>query len=176
MTSSSLNAFDAVVLFITTVAVVMGFMTGMLRSLATILGYVAAAPVAMMTTPVVAALLAQQSSVPKMQYGLLFFAVFVLLGILIGALLRTAVEGMIGPKVGIPDRLAGAILGAARIGLVAVVVVLVFDRIIPPHLQPDFLTGSRLRPYLSKAGQMGLKSLPPEVETYIDRVKREHGL
>jgi membrane protein required for colicin V production len=102
--------------------------------------------------------------------------VFVLLGIVIAALLRTAVNGMVGEKVGIPDRLAGAMLGVVRIGLVAVVVVLVFDRIIPPHLQPDFLAGSRLRPLLSKAGQIGLRSLPPDVESYIDRLKREHGL
>jgi membrane protein required for colicin V production len=66
MVSSSINSFDAVVLFITVVAVVMGFMTGMLRSLATILGYVAAAPVAMVATPPVAALLGQQSSGPAM--------------------------------------------------------------------------------------------------------------
>lgn len=176
MTSSSLNSFDAVVLFIMLVAVVMGFMTGLLRSLATILGYVAAAPVAMMATPPLAALMAQQPSIPRVQTGLLFFAVFVLIGIVFAAILRAAVNGMVGDKVGIPDRLAGAVLGAVRIALVAVVVVLVFDRIIPAHLEPDFLAGSRLRPILSKAGQMGLKSLPPEIESYIDRLKRERGL
>ena len=176
MASSGLNSFDAVVLFIAAVAVVMGFMTGLLRSLATILGYIAAAPVALLATPLVAGLLAQHPGAPQVQRGFLFFGVFVIAGILLGALLKAAVNAVIGPNVSLPDRLAGAVLGAVRIGLVAVVVVLVFDRIIPPHLEPDFIAGSRLRPWLSKAGQTGLKSLPPEIEIYIDRLKRERGL
>jgi membrane protein required for colicin V production len=176
MAISSVNSFDAVVLLITAIAVVMGFLSGLLRSLATILGYVAAAPVAMAATPMVASLLAQHANAPQMQGGLLFFAVFAAIGILIGVLLRTAVDGVVGPEVGIVDRLAGAVLGAVRIGLVAVLVVVVFDRVFPPNLQPGFLAASRLRPILSKAGQIGLKSLPPEVEASIDRLKRERGL
>ena len=31
-------------------------------------------------------------------------------------------------------------------------------------------------PVLSTAGQQGLRSLPPEVADYIDRLKRERGL
>jgi len=176
MASSSLNSFDAVVIFIAAVAVVMGFMTGLLRSLATILGYVAAAPVAVLAAPTLSAFLSQRRGLPQVQNGIVFFAVFLVAGIVLGALLRTAVNGMVGPKVGLPDRLAGAILGAVRIGLVAILVVLVFDKVIPRNLEPDFLAGSRLRPILSKAGQMGLKSLPPEVDTYIERLKRERGL
>jgi len=72
--------------------------------------------------------------------------------------------------------MAGAVLGAVRIFLVAVLVVVAFDRIIPTDRQPPFLVGSRLRPYLSAAGQKGLQSLPPDVEDYIDRLKRERGL
>jgi membrane protein required for colicin V production len=30
-----------------------------------------------------------------------------------------------------------------------------------------------LRPLLSAAGQMGLKSLPPDIAAYVDRLKRE---
>jgi membrane protein required for colicin V production len=72
--------------------------------------------------------------------------------------------------------MAGALLGAARIGLVAVLIVLIFDRIIPADRQPPFLVDSRLRPYLSAAAQKGLKSLPPEVDDYIARLKRERGV
>jgi membrane protein required for colicin V production len=54
--------------------------------------------------------------------------------------------------------------------------VVIFDRIIPPGREPEFLKGSRLRPILSAAGQQGLKSLPPDVEDYIDHMKRERGL
>ena len=176
MASHSLNTFDAVVIFIATVAVIMGFMTGLLRSLATILGYVAAVPVAILAAPALAGFLSQRQGLPQIQTSIVFFAAFLLVGIALGALLRAAVNGLVGPKVGLPDRLAGAVLGAVRIGLVAILIVLVFDKVIPRHLEPDFLAGSRLRPILSKAGQMGLKSLPPEVDTYIERLKRDRGL
>ena len=52
--------------------------------------------------------------------------------------------------------------------------VLVFDRIIPPGREPGFLKGSQWRPVLSSWGQYGLRSLPPDVEDYIDRLKRQH--
>jgi membrane protein required for colicin V production len=176
MTSSGLNTFDAVVIFITAMAVALGFMTGLLRSLATILGYAAALPVAILAAPLLAGLVAPQAGMPQVQNGFAFAAVFIVAGLVISALLRNAVSSLIGPDVSVPDRLAGALLGGVRMVLVAVVVVLVFDKIIPPQLEPDFLVGSRLRPILSELGKMGLKSLPPEVENYIDRLKRERGL
>ena len=49
--------------------------------------------------------------------------------------------------------------------------VLVFDRIIPPGREPGFPKGSQWRPVLSSWGQYGLQSLPPDVEDYIDRLK-----
>jgi membrane protein required for colicin V production len=83
---------------------------------------------------------------------------------------------MVGRRVSIPDRVAGALLGAVRVGLLAVVLVLVFDRIIPPDREPAFLKGSQWRPVLSRAGQQGLQSLPPDIAEYIDRLKRERGI
>jgi membrane protein required for colicin V production len=58
-----------------------------------------------------------------------------------------------------------------RVGLIAVTLVLVFDRMIPPGRDPAFLAGSYLRPMLSMAGQMGLKSLPPETAAFIDQIR-----
>ena len=94
----------------------------------------------------------------------------------IGALLRLTVNEMVGPNVSIPDRVAGALLGAMRVGLLAVLLVVIFDRIIPPGREPAFLQGSQWRPVLSRAGQQGLRALPPEVEDYIDRLKKQRGL
>ena len=81
-----------------------------------------------------------------------------------------------GERIGIADRFAGSLLGAVRIVLVAMLLVLVFDRLIPPGREPSFLRGSQLRPYLSIAGQAGLRSLPPETTAFIDRLKRERRL
>ena len=67
-------------------------------------------------------------------------------------------------------------LGALRVALLAVLLVIIFDRIIPPGREPNFLKGSQWRPVLSTAGQQGLNTLPPEVEQYIDRLKRQRGI
>lgn len=171
-----MNPFDAVVCAVGLVAMVMGFNSGLLRSLATILGYLVAAPMAVTITPHVMPLVLGQSAPSSAQTWIVLCALFIGIGMIVAALLRTAVGEFVGPDVGLFDRLAGAALGAVRIGLVAVLVVVIFDRVIPSDRQPQFLTGSRLRPYLSAAGQMGLQSLPPEVEDYIDRLKRERGI
>ena len=51
-----MNAFDVVVAATAVVAIVLGFSTGLLRSLATILGYLVAAPLAVAITPYVTAI------------------------------------------------------------------------------------------------------------------------
>jgi membrane protein required for colicin V production len=99
------------------------------------------------------------------------------IGIPLGVLFRVIVNEMVGTEeVSLPDRAAGACLAALRIFLIAVLVVVVFDRIIPADRQPAFLIGSKVRPVLSAVGQAGVRSLPPEVDAYIERVKRERGL
>ncbi|HVR59714.1 MAG TPA: CvpA family protein, partial [Pseudolabrys sp.] len=110
---------------------------------------------------------------PTPQVWLVFLAVFVAAGAAISALLRLAVSEMVGPTISIPDRIVGALLGAFRIGLLAVLFVLVLDRVIPPGREPAFLKGSQWRPALSAAAQHGLQALPPDVEDYIDRLKRQ---
>jgi membrane protein required for colicin V production len=99
-----------------------------------------------------------------------------MLGVTLSALFRNLLSQFVDNETSLIDRVAGAILGAVRIFLVAVLVVVIFDRLIPTDREPPFLIGSKLRPYLSAAGQKGLESLPPDVEEYIDRLKRERGL
>jgi membrane protein required for colicin V production len=176
MASSPINIFDAAVYLALFVAVVMGFMTGMLRSLATIFGYLAAAPIAVVATPWVSRLFTGVFHLPPTQPWVEFVAVFLVAGLVLSALCRAAVNELVGAHVSIPDRVAGALLGAVRVGLLAIVLVLVFDRIIPPGREPGFLRGSQWRPALSSLGRQGLQSLPPDVADYIDRMKRERGL
>jgi membrane protein required for colicin V production len=105
-----------------------------------------------------------------------FAGVFVAAGILVAAAMRMLVGELAGKDIGVVDRMAGATLGAVRIILLAIVLVLIFDRIIPPGREPAFLAGSQLRPILSAASAQGVQSLPPDVLDYIDRLKREHGI
>ena len=168
--------FDLVVYAFLALAVVLGFNSGLLRSMATIIGYLIAAPIAIGTAPAVSFFLTTRFNISPTYNGMVLVLILLGAGIIFGALLRRAVNDLVGPDVSIPDRIAGAALGAARIGLVAVLIVVIFDRIIPANRQPGFLVGSKLRPYLSAAGQAGVKSLPPEIADYIDRLKRARGL
>jgi membrane protein required for colicin V production len=176
MDPAAFNSFDAVVGALTLIAAVMGFMSGLMRSLATILAYLAAAPLAILVTPFVTTFVANQGNSAQADKWIVFAAAFVVLGIVLGAVTRAAVTALFGPTASFTDRCAGAILGVARIGLAAVLLVLVLDQIIPPHLEPPFLAQSRLRPVLSIAAARGVRSLPPDAIDLIGRLKREYGL
>jgi membrane protein required for colicin V production len=170
-----MNSFDAVIYVLVIVAVIAGFRSGLLRSVATILGYLAAAPIALVSAPRLVPVLADLFQMP-FQTWVVFCGLFLVTGFVLGTLLRSAVSAIVGPTVSLPDRAAGSVLGAVRIVLLAVLMVLIFDRIIPTNRQPPFLADSRLRPILSMAGVQGLKSLPPDVADYIDQLKRARGI
>ena len=173
---AGMNIFDVVIVAAALVAIVMGYRSGLLRSLATIFGYIAAAPVAIMLTPKLAPYVPAKIPSGGESNGILFFVIFLVVGILMAALLRSSVSAAVGENVSAPDRFAGAALGAIRILLLAVLMVLVFDRLVPPKRQPAWLSQSQLRPGLSFLGQQGVRNLPPEVMKQIDRLKKERGL
>lgn len=171
-----INLFDAAVYLSLAVAVIAGLRSGLLRSLATIFGYVAAAPVAVTAMPYLTPIFVGQFKMPAAQTWLAFFAVFLVIGFALSALLRAAIGEVAGPQIGAGDRAAGAFLGAIRVVLLAVLMVLIFERIIPPGREPGFLLRSHLRPVLAAAGHQGLRKLPQEVTDFIDRLKRERGI
>src|ERR1700744_142257 len=109
-----------------------------------------------------------QLGVPWAQNSLLLFGIFLITGMVLGKLMRMALDETIGPEAGFGDRLGGAALGAVRVGLVSITLVLIFDQLVPADRQPAYLAGSTLRPLLSMAGQRGFRSLPPEVAATID--------
>jgi len=168
-----MNSFDAVVYLGLIIAVVIGFNTGLLRSAIAILAYIAAMPIAMGLVPLLSPQLDGQHTLPFAQNSPLFFGAFLVTGMVLGKLACLALDDIIGPQAGIGDRLGGAALGAVRVGLIAITVVLIFDQLVPTNLQPAFMTGSRLRPMLSTAGQLGVRSLPPELTATIDRLRKD---
>lgn len=168
-----MNSFDAVVYLALIVAVVVGFNAGFLRSLVTILAYLIAMPIAVWVMPLVSPATGVDPAASFAQRSLLLFGIFLVAGIAMGKMMRMALDETIGADAGIGDRLAGALLGAVRVGLVAITLVLIFDQLVPADRQPAYLIGSQLRPLLSAAGQKGFKSLPPEVTATIDRLKKE---
>jgi membrane protein required for colicin V production len=168
-----MNIFDAAVTVALIVAIMTGFNAGLLRSAVTILAYLFAMPLAVWLMSLLAPANNAATGSPLAQNSLLFFAMFLVAGMALGKMARMAIDETIGSEAGIGDRLAGALLGAARVGLVAITLVLIFDQLVPADRQPAYLTGSQLRPLLSMAGQKGFKSLPPDVTAYIDRLKRD---
>jgi membrane protein required for colicin V production len=169
----SMNSFDAIVCLGLFVAVVTGFKAGLLRSAATILAYLIAMPTALWAVSLISPRIDSALGPRLAQNSLLFFGIFLIAGIVLGQLMRMALDGAIGPGAGIGDRLAGAALGVVRVGMVAVTLVLILDQLVPVDRQPAFLAGSQLRPLLSAAGQTGFSSLPPDLAAYIDRLKRD---
>ncbi len=165
-----MNSFDVAVCTGLVVAMTMGFNAGLLRSAVTILAYLFAMPIAVWATSMVSR---DTGGLALMHNPLPFFGTFLVAGIVLGKLMRMAIDEAIGTEFGIADRLAGAALGAVRVGLIAVSVVVVFDQLVPADRQPSYLTGSRLRPVFSAAGQMGLKSLPPDLTAYVERLKKD---
>jgi membrane protein required for colicin V production len=168
-----MNSFDAVVYLALVIALVTGFNAGLLRSLVTILAYLFAMPIAISIMSLLSPEFSTVPGAPVAQNSILFFAIFLVTGMALGKVARMALDEAIGSDAGVADRLAGAALGAVRVGLVAVTLVLIFDQLVPADRQPAYLQGSQLRPLLSMAGQSGFRSLPPEVTAYIDRLKQD---
>lgn len=168
-----MNSFDLAVYLMLVVAVFSGYSTGLLRSAITILAYLIAAPLAM---GVVAAMSHDARLDPGTPFGqnwVQFFAAFLVIGMALGKIGRILLDDTLGPRAGFGDRIGGAALGALRVGMVAITLVLVFDQLIPKDQQPKFLIGSQLRPLFSLAGQKGFRALPPEVADVLDRIKQQ---
>jgi membrane protein required for colicin V production len=108
-----MNSFDAIIYLGLAVAVVTGFKAGLLRSAVTILAYLIAMPIAVWVMSLVSPAIGDQLGVPWAQNSLLFFGIFLITGMVLGKLMRMALDETIGPEAGFGDRLGGAALGAS---------------------------------------------------------------
>ena len=171
-----MNMFDAAVYLCLCVAIVTGFRAGLLRSMATIVGYLAAMPAAVAAAPYLVTLGNDKLQLSAGGNWIAIFVVFLAFGFILSALLarrhqrdhrpRCQHAGSRGRRDArrIARRSAGGADGADL-------------RPHHPGQSPAaFLVTSHLRPILSVAGQQGVKKLPPEVAAYIDRLKQERGI
>src|SRR5690349_2586251 len=125
-----MNTFDLAVISVVIVLGLLGFRAGLLRSLADIVGFVIAAPLAVSLTPYFSSTApAVAPGSPWGQNSLVFFGLLAVGGIVFAQLLRYAIAGFAGEDIHLVDRSAGFILGVVRALLVAVLIVLIFDRI-----------------------------------------------
>jgi membrane protein required for colicin V production len=168
-----MNPFDITVAVALVAFMGFGFRAGLLRSLASIFGYVAAAPVAVAATSWVSPALASDAAPPWTRNFMLFFVVLFVVGAAVGHLLRQGLATVAGDDVDIVDRIVGAIFGAVRVGLVVLPVVVAFDRFVPVGREPAFFAGSKLRPIFSAVGRRGWQSMPPDAAAYLDKLSRQ---
>ena len=143
-----MNSFDAAVYAGLALAVVTGFKAGLLRSAVTILAYLIATPIAVWIMSLVAP---EIDGKQPAQTSLLFFGIFLVGGMVLGKSMRMALDETIGPEAGIGERLAGAALGAIRVGLVAITLVLTFDRLVPLY----YNRADRERGYIESVDRYG---------------------
>src|SRR5438270_6731796 len=94
-----MNSFDAVVYLVALVAVISGFNAGLLRSIATIMGYLTALPVAMAAMPYASRSLLDKRDAAGPQSSLILFGIFLVVGMALSALLRTAISEIIGSRI-----------------------------------------------------------------------------
>src|ERR1700676_4770807 len=114
-------------------------MPGSCAALVTILAYLVAMPIAVWVMSLVSSGVQGNLGSPWSQNSPLLFGLFLMIGIVLGKLMRMALDEAIGSEAGIADRLAGAVLGAVRVALVAVTLVLIVDSLVPSDRQPAFL-------------------------------------
>jgi membrane protein required for colicin V production len=165
-----MNNFDIAVYAGFVVATLAGFRTGLLRSAMTIVAYLFAMPIAVSLMSYVPPLDDQFRS-PLPHNAAFLLGAFLVIGMALGKFARMLVDEAVGDEPGLVDRFAGAALGAFRVGLIAISVVMVFDRLIPVGGEPAFLEGSQLRPIFSDIGRRGFRTLPTEAVAAIDRLR-----
>jgi membrane protein required for colicin V production len=176
-----MNTFDAAVISVVIVLALLGFRAGLLRSLADILGFVIAAPLAVALTPYLSSALSSAApgatSSPWGQNSLVFFGLLLVGGMVFAQLLRHAIVDFAGSDIHLLDRSAGFVLGRhprfAGRG---------YDC---SDIRPDYSGRPRTGiPQGFEAAGLG-SHWPPSaacdrcrrrLADYIDRLKRERGL
>ena len=92
-----MNTFDAAVISVVIVLALLGFRAGLLRSLADILGFVIAAPIAVALTPYFSsAAPAAGAGSPWGQSSLVFFGLLLVGGVVFAQLLRHTIADFAG--------------------------------------------------------------------------------
>ena len=169
----TMNFLDYIVIAILVFALVRGFMRGLIREVAAILGILAGFVTAGHLHPALADLLRSRfPSLPHpvfLGYALVFLATWlavVLLGLLASRLARTLFLGW-------ADRLFGAVVGLFKGTLGAVVLVTVLTLFLPGGSQ--VLGRSRFAPYLQKTGAHLVRLAPEAIERLYEKKQEGEG-
>ena len=139
---------------------------GFIREAMALVGWVAAVWIALTFPEPVAALFAEQVSVPSMRMGIAFGVLFV--GTLILSAVAVYLVGLLVDKTGLSgtDRLLGVVFGAARGVIIAAILVMLAG--LTPMPRDPWWQQSTLLPHFQRVAQQLQTLLPPDIAKYVD--------
>ena len=157
-----MTLFDIIALLILGVSCVVGLVRGALREVTTVVAFVVAVFVALLslrfTAPLARAAVHPAWAANAVAVIVVFLAAYLLIRVLAGALTRTVHDTQI---LGTADRLIGGAFGLLR-GLVALgLMTLLFHAATPPEQVPGWISEAKLHP-LAEMSATALRTLAPK--------------
>ncbi|MEM6627811.1 MAG: CvpA family protein [Pseudomonadota bacterium] len=172
--SGPLTAFDVIVLAVIIVSAVMSLGRGLMREASSVLAFIAGGAaayiaVALFRDPA-------RAMVPSGWPEIAGDAVLVVLGFLLAYSLAAYIGAQLSklihsaPEIGVLDRVAGALFGAARGGLMVVLFVMLMKQVIPDQAEPNFIRQARLYPAAESAANWVIATVPGMAVDFKNKV------
>ena len=161
-----LSWIDFTLIGVVALSAVISLLRGFIREALALVGWVAAVWIALTFPEPVAAMFAEQVSVPSVRMGLAFLLLFV--GTLILSAIVVYLVGLLVDKTGLSgtDRLLGVVFGAARGVIIAAILVMLAG--LTPMPRDPWWQDSILLPHFQRVAEQLQTLLPPEVAGYVD--------
>ncbi|MFT5173306.1 MAG: membrane protein required for colicin V production [Gammaproteobacteria bacterium] len=139
---------------------------GFIREAMALVGWVAAVWIALTFPAPVAALFAEQVSVPSVRMGIAFGVLFV--GTLVVSAVAVYLVGLLVDKTGLSgtDRLLGVVFGAARGVIIAAILVMLAG--LTPIPRDPWWQQSTLLPHFQRVAEQLQTLLPPDIAKYVN--------
>ena len=161
-----LSWIDFTLIGVVALSAVFSLLRGFIREAMALVGWVAAVWIAVTFPEPVAALFAEQVSVPSVRMGLAFVLLFV--GTLVFSAMAVYLIGLLVDKTGLSgtDRLLGVIFGAARGVIIAAILVMLAGLTPMPH--DPWWQQSTLLPHFQRVAEQLQTLLPPDIAKYVN--------
>ena len=162
----ALGWIDMVLIGVVALSAVISLLRGFLREALALAGWVAAVWLALTFTEPVAALFAEQVSVPSVRMGMAFLLLFV--GTLIASGILVWLVGLLVDKTGLSgtDRMLGVVFGAARGVIIAALLVLLAG--LTPLPRDPWWRDSLLLPHFQQVAEQMRTLMPEDIATLVD--------
>jgi membrane protein required for colicin V production len=161
-----LSWIDFTLIGVVVLSAVISVLRGFIREALALIGWVAAVWVALTFPEPVAAMFAEQVSVPSVRMGLAFLLLFV--GTLVLSAFVVYLVGLLVDKTGLSgtDRMLGVVFGAARGVIIAAILVMLAG--LTPMPRDPWWRNSTLLPHFQQVAEQLQTLLPAEIAKYVN--------